>query len=145
MAEISRAKLFGKLNRLNYKAMEAATVFCKMRTNPYVELEHWIHQILQLQDSDLHHLVRHFEIDPGRLAADLTRALGRLETGASSVRNFSDQVSIAVERGWVVASLMFNNFNVRTSHIIIALLQTRHLRDSFYAISKEFEKIFSRP
>lgn len=141
MAEISRAKLFGKLNRLNYKAMEAATVFCKMRTNPYVELEHWIHQILQLQDSDLHHLVRHFEIDPGRLAADLTRALGRLETGASSVRNFSDQVSIAVERGWVVASLMFNNFNVRTSHIIIALLQTRHLRDSFYAISKEFEKI----
>jgi len=141
MAEISRAKLFGKLNRLNYKAMEAATIFCKMRTNTYVELEHWIHQLLQLQDSDLHHVVRHFEIDPGRLAADLTRSLNRLETGSSSVRNFSDQVSMSIERGWVVASLMFNNYNVRTSHILIAMLQTRALRDSFCAISREFQKI----
>ncbi len=141
MAEISRAKLFGKLNRLNYKVMEAATIFCKMRTNPYVELEHWIHQILQLQDSDLHHIIRHYEIDPGRLAADLTRALNRLETGASAVRNFSDQVSTSIERGWVVASLMFNQYNVRTSHMLIAILQTRGLRDSLHAVSKEFEKI----
>ncbi len=141
MAEISRAKLFGKLNRLNYKAMEAATIFCKMRTNPYVEMEHWIHQILQLQDSDLHHIIRHYELDPGRLASDLTRALNRLETGASAVRNFSDQVSSAIERGWVVASLMFNQYNVRTSHMLIAILQTRGLRDSLHAVSKEFEKL----
>ena len=41
MSEISRAALFGKLNALAYKAIESATVFCKMRGNPYVELEHW--------------------------------------------------------------------------------------------------------
>ena len=38
MAEISRAALFGKLNPLAYKAIEGATVFCKLRGNPYVEL-----------------------------------------------------------------------------------------------------------
>jgi len=54
MAEIRRAALFGKLNQVGYKGIEAATVFCKMRGNPYIELVHWIHQILQLQDSDLH-------------------------------------------------------------------------------------------
>ena len=58
MAEISRVALFGKLNSLGYKAIESATVFCKLRGNPYVELVHWIHQILQLQDSDLHRIVR---------------------------------------------------------------------------------------
>ena len=52
MGEISRAALFGKLNSVAYKAIEAATVFCKLRGNPYVELSHWLHQILQLQDSD---------------------------------------------------------------------------------------------
>ncbi len=69
MTEISRVALFGKLNSLAYKAIEGATVFCKLRGNPYVELVHWLHQILQLQDSDLHRIVRHFELDPGRLAA----------------------------------------------------------------------------
>ena len=52
MGEISRAALFGKLNSVAYKAIEAATVFCKLRGNPYVELAHWFHQLLQLQDSD---------------------------------------------------------------------------------------------
>ena len=47
MAEISRSALFGKLNKLAYRGIESATVFCKLRGNPYVELVHWIHQILQ--------------------------------------------------------------------------------------------------
>ena len=58
MSEISRTALFGKLNTLCYKAIEGATVFCKLRGNPYVELVHWIQQILQTPDSDLHHIVR---------------------------------------------------------------------------------------
>ena len=63
MAEISRVALFGKLNSLAYKAIEGATVFCKLRGNPYVELVHWLHQILQTQDTDLHRIIRHFELD----------------------------------------------------------------------------------
>ena len=47
MSEISRVALFGKLNSLAYKAIEGATVFCKLRGNPYVELEHWLMQMLQ--------------------------------------------------------------------------------------------------
>ena len=47
MTEINRSTLFGKLNSLAYKAIEGATVFCKLRGNPYVELVHWIQQILQ--------------------------------------------------------------------------------------------------
>ena len=78
MAEINRAQLFGKLNSVGYKSIEAATVFCKMRGNPYVELVHWIHQILQLSDSDLHKIVKAFGVDPARLVADLQENLDRL-------------------------------------------------------------------
>ena len=48
MAEISRVNLFGKLDPIAYKAIESATVFCKLRGNPYVELIHWFQQIVQL-------------------------------------------------------------------------------------------------
>mgnify|MGYP001271601728 CR=1 FL=1 len=78
MTEISRSASFGKLNSLAYKAIEGATVFCKLRGNPYVELVHWMQQILQTPDSDLHRIVRHFELDSSRLAKDVTDALDRL-------------------------------------------------------------------
>src|SRR5215216_2988335 len=99
MAEIKRSVLFGKLNQLGYKAMEGATVFCKMRGNPYVELVHWLHQVLQVPDSDLHRLVRHFGVDSSRLAADLIAALDRLPRGATSVSDFSPHIEEAVESG----------------------------------------------
>ena len=63
MTEINRTTLFNKLNELGYKSIESATLFCKMRGNPYVELVHWLHQLLQHPDSDLHRLLRHFEVD----------------------------------------------------------------------------------
>ena len=43
MTEISRVALFGKLNKLGYQAVEGATVFCKMRGNPYVEYRPFVH------------------------------------------------------------------------------------------------------
>ena len=81
MSDISRTSLFGKLNSVGYKSIESATVFCKMRGNPYVELVHWLNQILQLQDSDLHHIVKQFNINPARLVKDMTNALDRLPRG----------------------------------------------------------------
>ena len=107
MAEISRvAALFGKLNALGYRAIESASVFCKLRGNPYIELTHWFHQILQLQDSDLHRIIKHFGIDPASLARDLTEALDALPRGSTSVTDISSQVEETVERGWVYGSLL---------------------------------------
>jgi len=141
MSEISRVALFGKLNSLGYKAIEGATVFCKLRGNPYVELVHWVQQILQTPDSDLHHIVRHFELDAGRLAADITAALDRLPRGASSISDLSEHVEHAVERGWVYGSLMYRESQVRTGHLLVGALKTPSLRNALLGISKQFEHI----
>ena len=85
MTEISRVALFGKLNSIGYKAVEGATVFCKMRGNPYVEIVHWLAQIVQLPDSDFKRICDHFKVDEGRLASDMTAALDALPRGASSI------------------------------------------------------------
>src|SRR5215467_7430051 len=143
MSEISRSSLFGKLNSLAYKAIEGATVFCKLRGNPYVELVHWIQQILQTQDTDLHRIVRHFELDPSRLAKDVTDALDRLPRGATSVSDLSAHVENAVERGWVYATLMFGEPRVRTGHLAVGMLKTPSLRNALIAISRQFEQVKS--
>src|SRR5919108_291560 len=141
MGEINRANLFGKLDSLAYKAIEGATVFCKLRGNPYVELSHWIQQILQTPDSDLHRIVRYFELDPSRVAKDITDSLDRLPRGATSITDLSSHVENAVERGWVYATLMFGDQRVRTGHLLIGILKTPSLRNALMAISKQFEAI----
>ena len=58
MTEISRVALFGKLNKVGYQAVEGATVFCKMRGNPYVEIIHWLAQLVQVDNSDVQKITR---------------------------------------------------------------------------------------
>ena len=141
MSEISRTALFGKLNPLLYKAIEGATVFCKLRGNPYVELVHWLHQILSTNDSDVHRIIRHFEVDASKLAADLTKALDRLPRGATAISDLSEHIENAVERAWVYGTLKYNDSQVRSAYIMVGLVKTMGLRNILYGISKEFEKL----
>ena len=141
MSEISRSALFGKLNSLAYKAIEGATVFCKLRGNPYVELVHWFQQILQTPDSDMHRIIRHFELDLSRVAKDMTDALDRLPRGATSISDLSSHVESAVERGWVYATLMFGESQVRTGHLVVGILKTPSLRNALLGVSRQFEGI----
>src|SRR5581483_3649609 len=141
MSDISRAALFGKLNSLAYKAVEGATVFCKLRGNPYVELVHWLHQVLQLQNSDVHCIVRALELDGARVARDLTIALDRLPRGATAISDLSPHLIDAVERAWVWATLKYQASQIRTAHVVLALLKTPALRGLVSGISREFDKI----
>jgi type VI secretion system protein VasG len=141
MGDISRVALFGKLNGLGYKAIEGATVFCKLRGNPYVEMLHWVHQILQLQNSDLHLIARAFNIDASRLASDMTQALDRLPRGATSISDLSPHIQDSVQQAWVWATLKFGDSQVRTGYVLLAMLTVANLRNVLYAMSKEFERI----
>ena len=90
--------------RLAYKAIEGATVFCKLRGNPYVELVHWLHQILQqpgLRPAPHRPPLRARRRRGWR--ADITDALDRLPRGATSISDLSTHIENAVERGWVYA------------------------------------------
>src|SRR5437763_4050225 len=98
MAEIKRTTLFGKLNALGYKSIEAATIFCKMRGNPYVETVHWLHQLLQQQDSDVLRIFKHFGLDASRVATDLVATLDHLPRGATAISDFSPHIESALQQ-----------------------------------------------
>jgi type VI secretion system protein VasG len=141
MSEISRTALFGKLNSLGYKAIEGATIFCKMRGNPYVELEHWFAQLLQTQDSDLHKIIQHYGLDASVVAKDMTQALDRLPRGATAISDFSPHIENAIERAWTYATLQFGEAQVRTGYLMLGMLKTPSLRNPLLGISKQFERV----
>jgi len=141
MSEISRAVLFGKLDTLLFTSLESATAFCKLRGNPYVELVHWLHQLMQQQDGDLQQLIRHFSLDEQVLTRDIVAALDRLPRGASSVSDLSEHIDNAVERAWVYGSLKFGVSRIRGGHLLIGILKTWNLANVLKSISSQFERI----
>ncbi len=141
MAQISRAALFGRLNGTALKAIETATSFCKMRGNPYVELVHWLHVMLQDSRNDLGAIRTRFQLDDAILARDVVAALDALPRGATAVSDFSPLVEEATEKGWLYASLQFSASKVRTGHLLYGMLQTQTLKNALFAISPEWRKI----
>jgi type VI secretion system protein VasG len=141
VAEISRGALFGRLNPTSLKALETATGFCRMRGNPYVELAHWLHVLLQDPGGDLGAIRSAFSLDDTVLARDVVAALDALPRGATAVSDFSPAVEEAAEKGWLYASLQFGAAKVRSGHLIYAALKTPTLRNALTAISGEWRKV----
>ncbi|OAI14132.1 ClpV1 family T6SS ATPase [Methylomonas koyamae] len=141
MAEISGAKTFGKLNRVCYKALEGAMRLCKLRGNRSAELVHWVDQLVNTQDSDLHRIVKYFELDTTKLAKDLIESLDQLPRGASTISDVSSHIQETAKQGWVYSTLMFGESSVRSGHLVVGILKTRDLENQFFRISREFEKI----
>ena len=141
MSDISRVALFGKLNPVAYKAIESATVFCKLRGNPYVELVHWVVQLVQNNETDLDAILRHYQVDAAALAKDITAALDRLPRGSTAISDFSEHIETAIERAWVYATLKFGQAQVRTGFLVVGLLGSKSLRSVLLSISRQFERI----
>jgi len=141
MADLRPKDLFGKLNQLGYRTLDGAANFCRMRTNPSVELVHWLHQMLNEPECDLQAAVRHFSIDDSKLVSDLTAALSHLPRGAGSITGFGLSLREAIEQGWIYASLMFKQGSIRGGHILVGCLKNPSLEIALKGLSEEFRKL----
>lgn len=141
MAKIKRTKLFGKLNQTSYKTIESAAILCKARGNPYIELVHWINQIIMSENTDFHQAIKYFGIDEGKLAKDLTKSLDSLPRGASGIQDFSNSIEYAIKEAWFAASLIYSQSSVRTGHLLTSLKTVKELSSILHEISGEFTKI----
>lgn len=141
MAKLKRAQLFSKLDAVAYKAIESATILCKTRGNPYVELAHWVNQILMSENTDWHAAIKYFALDEAKIAKDMTRALDALPRGASSISDFSAAIQQAVQESWMTTSLVFNESAIRSGHLLCALKQSPDLARLLHDMSAEFVRI----
>ncbi|MBO1073706.1 type VI secretion system ATPase TssH [Roseomonas marmotae] len=141
MTGISRQSLFGRLNPTCFRSLEAATAHCKLLGHSYVELVHWLQQLMELPDSDIRRILAAYEVDAGRLGHDVTRALDRLPRGATFVSDLSEHVEVAAQEAWLVASLAHGAGQIRSGHLLEACLSSRALSHVLLGISAEFSKL----
>ncbi|MBO8416283.1 MAG: type VI secretion system ATPase TssH [Proteobacteria bacterium] len=139
--KLKRMQIFSKLNQTCYKSLESATLLCKTRTNPCVEVVHFLNQLLLGDNNDLHQIVSCFKLDAAKLASDLVRAMDRLPRGAHAVENFSPSLELMVKEGWMAASLAYGSAKIRSGALILALKQSEELCYKLHEISPQFKLI----
>jgi type VI secretion system protein VasG len=140
-ADISVESVAGKLNRVGYEAFIQALRQAKNSGNRNIELGHWMFQLIQKDRTDLALTADHFNLNRSKLLADATAAVNGFRKNETEMPGISNQVADALDRGWHYATLLFGETQIRTGHLLVAILKSLELRRALIGVSQEFSKI----
>ena len=132
--------LVGRLNAHCRSSLEGAVGLTLSRTHYNVEIEHWLTKLVEATDNDVAAILRHFEIDTGRLAADLTKVLDRLKTGNSRSPALTPNVVKWVREAWIYGSLQYGDSSIRSGYLLVSLLGD----DALSALARDASPLFAR-
>jgi type VI secretion system protein VasG len=141
MISINLKSLINTLNAVCRTTLEGAAGLCLTRTQYNVEIEHWLMKLIESSDNDVAIILEHFDVNMGRLKGDLNRSLDRLRTGNSKSPALSPDVIDWARSAWLLASLEYQAPQIRSAHLMMALMADESLSRLAKDLSHEFQKI----
>lgn len=141
MINIDLKSLVGKLNEPCRIALEGAAGLCMARTHYNVEIEHWLLKLLESTDNDISAILDKFEIQPGKLVADLNKELDKIKTGNTRAPALSPTVVDLAKNAWMLASIEYGHPVATSAHILASLMLDDSLRRASEVTSGELKKI----
>jgi type VI secretion system protein VasG len=138
---VNLKSLFAKLNETSRTATESAAALCLSEHHYDVEVEHLLLQLLDNSDSDLAPILRHYDVVAERLQAQLVTALGTFKKGNTRTPALSPHITRMIEQAWLLASIEYGVGQVRSGHLLQALLDDAELRRVVVASAPELEKV----
>jgi type VI secretion system protein VasG len=138
---VNLKSLIAKMNDTTRKSLEAAAGLCLSRTHYDIEIEHFLTKLLDENDSDLQHILKHFGVDKSRFTAELNRALDKLKTGNARTPSFSPSLVKLFTSGWSIGSLDYDAAQIRSGFGVLALLTEDELARMARDFSRELQMI----
>jgi len=133
--------LVGRLNHDTRNALEGAAGLCVSRTHYDVEVEHFLAKLLDDTSNDAAQILKHFGVDRSRLVRDVTESLDALKTGNPRTPALSPKLVGMLSNAWLVSSLEQRSNQIRTGHVILALVSDPDLQRLARGVSRELDKI----
>jgi type VI secretion system protein VasG len=121
-------KLLQKLDDHTTRALEAAAGFCITRTHYEVSLEHLFLKLLEDGSGDIPRILAHFGVDSGKLWEALARQLESFRAGNTGRPTFSPVLLQLIESAWITGSVHHDLSQIRSGHLLEALLGSEGLR-----------------
>lgn len=123
MPQVKLGNLVGKLEAGLKLALEQAAGAAMNQKVPAIEVEHWLVQILAAKDSHMLQLMDQQQVDQVALLQELSTRLERLPKGTEGQPTLSKNLSDLIESAWMLASINFNQQQILSVHLVLALLQ----------------------
>ncbi len=115
--------LIEKLNETSRRALLESAEFCLLRTHYKAEVEHWLLKLAEQQDTDFARILSHYDVETTMLSQQLVQAIDRFQTGSTrNAPTFAPSLLTLIERAWGLASLQYGTQQIRSGHILTALL-----------------------
>ncbi len=141
MTEISIERYAGKMNRLGYDAFLQAMRHARNERNRQVDLRHWLFHAVSNKHSDISVTLRALNLDRGRVLKDLDAAIDALDKNVTEDPMISEHLSDALNHAWTYATLFFGEAQIRTGHLLVALLNDKNLHRQVTRFSAVFDQI----
>jgi type VI secretion system protein VasG len=144
MTGITIEKYAGKMNRAGYDAFLQAMRHARSERNRYVDVSHWLFHALSNQNADISATLRALGIDRGRMLKDLDQAIAALDKNVTETPGVSDHLADTLNHAWTYATLFFGEAQIRTGHVLVAMLNDQHMKRQLLRWSPLFDRISCR-
>jgi type VI secretion system protein VasG len=122
MISVDIKSLLSRLNTYCTRCLEAAAGLCVSRTHYEIAVEHVLVKLLEDAQSDIPLILRHFDIDAGRVQKAVDQSLEDFKTGNAAKPVFSPLVMEWFQEAWLLASVDLGESQVRSGALMLAFL-----------------------
>ena len=121
------ASLIGRLNPDNRRALERAAQRCLQRGHHYVEIEHLLLELLDIEGGDFAFLLPRFGLERDALTAEINKALELFKSGSTRTPALSSHTLGLLEDAVVQASVLGLD-SIRSGLLLLALIDREERR-----------------
>jgi type VI secretion system protein VasG len=122
MVSVDIKSLLGRLNPYCTRSLEAAAGLCVSRTHYEVAVEHMLAKMLEDPQSDIPLILRHFDVDTGRVQKAVEQSLEEFKTGNAAKPVFSPILMEWFQEAWLLASVDLSENRLRSGALMLAFL-----------------------
>ncbi|MEJ6816650.1 type VI secretion system ATPase TssH [Pseudomonas sp. LF-5] len=115
------ASLIGRLNPDNRRALERAAQRCLQRGHHFVEIEHLLLELLDIEGGDFAFLLPRFGLERDALSAEINKALDLFKAGSTRTPALSSHTLGLLEDAVVQASVLGLD-SIRSGLLLLALI-----------------------
>lgn len=143
MAAEDIQSLTRRLNPLCRSAFEAAVQSASRYTHFSVEIEHWLSELASAPSGDWRAILRHFGLDGARIIDDIRADFEIMKRGARGAVALAPGLRELLREASVVSQLDFGGADVRSGHVLYALLASEKLAVRAELISRTLTRLSS--
>ncbi len=133
MAKVELKSLLRKLNSFCTSSLEGAAGMCVSRAHYEVTVEHLLYKMLDDPAADIQAILRHFEVEPSRVASAINRSIDKLKSGNAGKPVFSPLLTEWFGDAWLATSVELGDNQIRSGALFLALMKNpmRYITDAY--------------